>query len=122
MEFTISAEAYYLVVRVTGAPSEREARQMLLEMGQRSGAAGLKGALLEVKVAFGLDPVSLFSLVQGLLALGFPSDYRFAILLLDDVASESAHFAETAASNRGWKVRVFRERKAAVEWLAPRAG
>ena len=115
MEFTLAVEPTHLVVRITGAPSEHELRAMLDEMVPARGKP--LRALVEVKVAFGLDVVTTKKLVTALPALGFPPSYRIAVLLLDDAARRAAEFAEDVAVNRGLAVRVFRDRERALQWL-----
>ena len=110
-----------MAVRISGAPTEADARRMLVELRRHSVEAKVDGALLELQVAFGLDPVAIFALVRDLVSIGFPVTYRFALLLLDEAAADCAHFGETAAVNRGWQVKVFRERTSAIAWLQERA-
>ena len=121
MEFEITPAGKYLSVRLSGAPTEADARRMLVELRRSSIEAKVDCALFELQVAFGLDPVTVFALVRDLMSIGFPVTYRFALLLLDEAAAESAQFGETAALNRGWQVRVFRERQPAIAWLEARA-
>jgi len=120
MQYTLRRdERNYLEVKVSGAPSETESRALLLDMVKAYRDSSITASLLEVKVAYGLDPASVKGLVIGLPAMGFPSHYRIAILLMDEVARESAEFAEDVAVNRGIEmVRVFREREAALAWIA----
>jgi len=103
------------MVSLSGVPSEREVRTMAREMV--AALEGTKGALVEVRVPFGLDLLSTKDLVTGWHAMGVPADYRIAMLLLDDAARESAQFAEDVAVNRGLGLRVFRDREKALAWL-----
>jgi hypothetical protein len=116
MDYAVRREADYLVVRLTGAPSEHEVRTMLREL--QAQCAGTVGLLVEVKLATGLSLTSTKDLVSSFPSMGFPKDYRLAVLLLDDAASRSAEFAEDVAFNRGIALRVFREREKALHWLA----
>ena len=116
MEYAVRREADYLVVRMGGAPSEQEIRAMLREV--QAQRAGTRGALFELQVDFGLNLTSTKELVSSLPALGFPPDYRLALLLLDDAAARSAEFAEDVAFNRGIGLRVFRDRAAAERWAS----
>ena len=117
MDFSIAPDGRRLLVRLSGAPSEAEVRRMLAEVLAAARATDAQGALVEVRVAFGLDSVSVLALVNDLPALGFPPAFKFAVLLLDDAARDSAQFAETAAANRGRAVRAFSDRAAALAWL-----
>ena len=118
MMFQLRNAGTYIVVELSGAPLEADLRAMLTELLQQSREANLLGALVEVRLAFGLDPVATKALVLALPALGFAPDYRIAVLLLDDAARNAARFAENVAFNRGLAVRVFDERAKALEWLS----
>jgi len=117
MEYAVRDAGHYLIVEMAGAPSEPAVREMLKEMAARSTGGQVMGALIEVRVAYGLDLVSSRDLVLSLPSLGFPRSYRIAVLLLDEVASQAAQFAEDVAVNRGLAVRVFRDRAQALGWL-----
>ena len=116
MEYTVRDAGHYLIVEMAGAPSEQAVREMLKDRAARS-TGEVIGALVEVRVAYGLDLVSSRDLVLSLPALGFARSYRIAVLLLDEVASQAAQFAEDVAVNRGLAVRVFRDRAQAIGWL-----
>ena len=115
MEYAIRPSSTHLEVRLTGVPTVPELRALLREMAQRRGEAC--GALMEVKVAVGLDFVGIQTLLEETVSLGLPLDFRFAVLLLDEQARRSADFAQVAAENRGVPLRVFSERDAALKWL-----
>jgi hypothetical protein len=117
MEYTVRDAGHYLIVEMAGAPSEPAVREMLKAMAASSSGGQVIGALVEVRVAYGLDLVSSKDLVLSLPSLGFPRSYRIAVLLLDEVASQAAQFAEDVAVNRGLAVRVFRDREQALGWL-----
>ena len=117
MMFQLRNAGTYIVVELSGAPLEADVRAMLVELLQRSREADILGALVEVRLAFGLDPVATKALVLALPAMGFAPEYRIAVLLLDDAARDAARFAENVAFNRGLAVRVFDERAEALEWL-----
>ena len=118
MQYTLQRRAGHMLLNLTGAPSEAELRVLLGEMLQCYRDAALDKALVEVKVAFGLDPVGVKSLVTGLPAMGFPSHFRIAVLLLDEAAAKATRFAEDVAVNRGIALRLFRDRAEALAWLS----
>jgi hypothetical protein len=118
MQYSLQPQAQYMAIRLTGAPSEPEVRALLGEMLSCYKEKGLSQALIEVKVAFGLDPVAIKSLVSSLPALGFPYGFRMAVLLLDEVAAKAMEFAEDVAVNRGIELRSFRDRGEALAWLS----
>ena len=119
MDYAVQRERGHLLVKLTGAPSEHEIRAMLRSLQEQS--AGMRGALFEVQVAFGLNLMETKALVASLPAVGFPPGFRLALLLLDDAAARSAEFAEDVAFNRGIGLRVFRDRSQAVAWLGAEA-
>jgi hypothetical protein len=88
---------------------------MLRDLARQRG--DLRCALLEVKVAVGLDFVGTQTLLDETPQFGLPIGFRYAVLLLDEQARRSADFAQVAAENRGVPVQVFSEREAALKWL-----
>jgi hypothetical protein len=72
----------------------------------------------------GHSVVDLYFFVGLLETGGVPRTMREAILMpaLDSSAAGNVHFWETAARNRGFEVRIFSDRGAALEWLAGLAG
>lgn len=115
MQYAVRRSDTHLEVALSGVPSVPESLAMLREVLERRD--GLKAALIEVKVAMGLDFVGTQFLVEELPRLGFPPDFKFAVLLLDERARRSADFAQDVAENRGVGVRVFSGRDAALKWL-----
>ena len=116
MQYAVRRSTTHLEVALSGVPSIPEVLAMLREMLEQRN--GLKAALIEVKVAMGLDFVGTQFLVEEVPRLGFPPDFRFAVLLLDEQARRSAEFAQDVAENRGVGVQVFSARDAALRWLA----
>ena len=115
MQYAVRRSDTHLEVMLSGMPSIPEVLAMLREVLEQRN--GLKAALVEVKVAMGLDFVGTQFLVEELPRLGFPPDFRFAVLLLDEQARRSADFAQDVAENRGIAFRVFSGRDAALQWL-----
>jgi hypothetical protein len=115
MQYEVRRLDTHLEVALSGMPSFPEAVSMLREVLERRN--GLNAALVEVKVAAGLDFVATEQLVEELQRLGYPPDFRFALLLLDEQARRSAEYAQDVAENRGVAVQVFYERGRALEWL-----
>jgi hypothetical protein len=116
MQYVSRREQGYLIVRLSGAPSEQEVRDMLRSL--LSETADTRGMIVEVEVEFGLGLTSTKNLVSSLPAIGFAPDYRIALLLLNEASRKSARFAEDVAVNRGIALRVFSERDGALRWLA----
>jgi hypothetical protein len=116
MDYEVRRSPGYLEVKLFGVPTLPAVQGMLREVLAQRGE--LKAALLEVKVAHGLDFFSIQRLVEDLPRLGFPPDFRFAVLLLDEQARRSADFAQELAENRGVAIQVFSARDDALRWLA----
>jgi hypothetical protein len=115
MEYSIQRFASHLEVRLSGVPTVPDVRAMLHELARQRG--DLCCALLEVKVAVGLDFAGTQALLDETPQFGLPIGFRYAVLLLDEQARRSAEFAQVAAENRGVPVQVFSDREAALEWL-----
>jgi hypothetical protein len=88
---------------------------MLVDMARESKTAGVARALLECNSP--LSPASVLSLVGSLGDIGFPADYKFALLTTHEGARETAEFAETVGMNRSWRIRSFTDRGLALSWL-----
>ena len=115
MEYQVRRSATHLEVKLSGVPTVPDVRAMLYDMLRQR--KGLKAALLEVKVAVGLDFVGTRALLDESPDFGFPPDFKFAVLLLDEQARRAAEFAQEVAENRGVPVRVFSSRDEALRWL-----
>ena len=89
---------------------------MFREMARRVGEAPPR-ALIELLVEHCLNLLDTMQAMSILPTLGFPSDYRLALLITDEKMRSSAQFAETVGVNRGIAVRVFDDRDAALRWL-----
>jgi len=64
--------------------------------------------------------VDLFGLVTTMNELGVAAKFREALLVGDDPGTrELASFFETAAVNRGLRVRAFGDEADAIAWLTP---
>ncbi len=66
----------------------------------------------------GHTPIDLLAVIDLAEALGFPRSMREALLLPPGaVAPADVQFYEDACQNRGWNVRIFQDRGAALAWL-----
>jgi hypothetical protein len=115
MEYSIRRLDTHLEVKLSGVPTLPDVRAMLHDLARQRG--DLRCALLEVKVAMGLDFVGTQALLDETPQFGLPIGFRYAVLLLDEQARRSAEFAQVAAENRGVPVQVFSDREAALKWL-----
>jgi hypothetical protein len=117
MEFSVHPESSYLRVEMSGVPSSQEVHAMFQEMARRHAGGEPPRALIELQVAQCLNFLDTIQVMSELPAMGFPDNYRLALLITDDKMRASAQFAETVAVNRGLAVRAFQERDAALRWL-----
>ena len=66
----------------------------------------------------GHSVVALYGLIGVFQSVGIDWRFREAVLMPSlDAAAEEVAFYETACRNRGFNVRVFRERGEALAWL-----
>ena len=104
-----------LVVEMSGSPSMHDTRAMF---GEMVGMAAVKRALLVLGTAGCLNLADTMELVAALPRMGFPSDYRIALLATDESMRNTSQFAEDVAVNRGIALHFFSERAAALDWLS----
>jgi hypothetical protein len=116
--FNITVERGFVVVRMYGPPSEQNARAMLAVLHAEIAKTNVGGALFEIDVTGGLDNFQILEIVKDLPRLGFKPSFKFGILLIAEEARNAVAFAETAALNRGWKVKIFTDPTSARNWLA----
>jgi len=117
---SVTVEPGLIVVRLSGPPSEANARVMLASLKAQSSENKIDCALFEVDVSGGLDPTRIMGIVKDLPALGFPPTFKFGIVLLGEGGRGAVEFAETAAVNRGWQVKIFPDSAGARHWLSAR--
>lgn len=116
MRFSVHPEPSLLRVEMSGLPTPGEVHAMFVAMVKEKAAP--PRALIELQVDQCLSLLDTMTVMSAVPSLGFPADYRLALLITDERMRESAEFAETVAVNRGIAVRVFDQREAALTWLA----
>jgi hypothetical protein len=116
--FNVTLERGFVVVRMYGPPSELNSRGMLAALHAEIAKTKVGGALFEIDVTGGLDYFQILEIVKDLPKLGFEPSFKFGILLISEAARNAVAFAETAALNRGWKVKTFTDPANARHWLA----
>ena len=114
MDYSIRQEGDLLVVEMSGSPSVEDTRRMFVELK----ASGGRGALLVLRTAGCLNLPDTMELVSGLPQLGFPPDFRIALLTTDASMRPTSEFAENVAVNRGIPLHTFSNRDAALRWLS----
>ena len=98
------------------APELADAIAETTELAKQSGTLLLLGDCTEL--AGGHSLADLFFFVESVTADGGLAGVREAILLPElPESTEMVRFWETACLNRGFSVRVFDDRQAALEWL-----
>lgn len=106
-------------VVLSGAMSDPEAVEMLVESRRLQDELGIPHALLDcTDVIQGLSYSSVVEMADYIVALGVPSDWRQAVVKPRDLtAAVTIGLWEAAGNNRGMNIRVFGDRDSAVEWL-----
>ena len=115
MRFSLHPQPTHLRVEMSGLPTSSEVHAMFVEMVRQKNTPAR--ALIELQVDQCLNFLDTMQVMSQLPVLGFPADYRLALVITDEKMRASAQFAETVAVNRGIAVRVFDERDAALRWL-----
>jgi len=117
MQFSLHPQPTYLRVEMSGMPTPAEVHSMFVEMARQKNEPAR--ALIELRVEQCLSFMDTMQVMSQLSSLGFPSNYRLALVITDEKMRASAAFAETVGVNRGIAVRVFEERDVALRWLGP---
>jgi hypothetical protein len=115
VDYSIRQEEGILVVDMSGDPSAADVRAMfaaLLRHGE------IRRALLVMRTAQCLSLPDTMDVVAALPKMGFPRDYRIALLTTDDAMRATSQFAEDVAVNRGIALHTFSERDKALSWLS----
>jgi hypothetical protein len=114
MDYSIRQEGDHLVVEMSGSPSVEDTRRMFVELKKQGGTR----ALLVVGTRGCLNLPDTMDAVSALPQLGFPADYRVALLTTDESMRTTGEFAENVAVNRGIPLHSFSNRDAALRWLS----
>ena len=107
---------------ITTAEDLRGAIAERIAIEEKTGAKNILVDILDIELA--ANTIEIFSLpnnfynevkasLNSRISLVVPADHR---------VKEAARFFETACVNRGWNVKIFAERKSAIEWLVKKAG
>jgi hypothetical protein len=115
MDYSIRREEGLLAVDMSGDPSIEDLRAMFAEM-LRHGE--FRRALLVMRTAHCLSLPDTMELIAALPKMGFPGDYRIALLFTDESMRQTSQFAENVAVNRGIGLHAFSERDKALSWLS----
>jgi hypothetical protein len=98
-------------------PDELEWTVLLaVDLAKQSGFFRFYSDLTDL--AGGHSAGDLFALIARLEQLGLPRTLREAIVMSGPaVAAKEVQFYEDACRNRGWNIRIFPDRAAALAWL-----
>ncbi|HEY5567509.1 MAG TPA: hypothetical protein VIM81_09735 [Gammaproteobacteria bacterium] len=111
----LAEEGYVLLEHHGHVPSDevREARAALLDA---AGREKFGRVLIDWSAASGVPPVADFYFILSETRITL--DVRGKCALLTPESSRSvADFVETAGRNRGFRIKAFTSREAAIEWL-----
>lgn len=117
MEYTISAEDNLLRVRAWGRDAPQVPPTVCTAILGEAQRLGLTRILVELTQKVALSAVSQFQMIDRMHSLGVTPHHRIALVHYTPGLYEASDLLETAAGNRGFNIRNFRELDAAVAWL-----
>ena len=117
MEYSITADADFLRVRVSGRDSDQPPSDVCAIIFRESEGAARPRILIELDQKTPLSPVSQYQLVTRLPELGLTDSQRIALVHRREEMQHANQFIDTVAANRGVQIRNFPSAEAAIDWL-----
>ena len=117
MEYTITADAEFLRVSVSGRDSDQPPSEVCAAVLAESRKLGRNRILIELDQRFPLSPTSQFALVTRLPDLGFTPDEKIALVHRTPEMQDANQFINLVARNHGVMVRNFPGLEPAKAWL-----
>ena len=107
----------YILCRVTQPVTAELSRKFMVDVDRLSKERNIKSYLVDVRDYPNIEkPLKTYEYTyEEMDELNLDRTARAAILVSPDDTSHN--FVETVSRNAGYNVRVFRERKAAINWL-----
>jgi hypothetical protein len=100
-----------------GQPDLERSRHALVAIAAMSRQSGVDRALIDVRNSHGqLTTKDLYLLASAFSEIGFPSDFRLAVLHRFSGGDKAETFA-MFAKQRGWNVQSFADFEEAFEWI-----
>ncbi|HMT10937.1 MAG TPA: STAS/SEC14 domain-containing protein [Ignavibacteria bacterium] len=115
----ISSEPEKLEVKYFGKVTEDEYRAAIIEFIEKKGGSKYLLVLTDcLEMNIGPSVLDVYERINMYEKLGIDTETKEAILIpADQIVVENVKFYETACLNRGYNVRIFENRKEAIEWL-----
>lgn len=115
----ISSEPEKLEVKYFGKVTEDEYRAAIIEFIDKKGGSKYLLVLTDcLEMNIGPSVLDVYERINMYEKLGIDTETKEAILIpADQIVVENVKFYETACLNRGYNVRIFENRKEAIEWL-----
>ena len=117
MEYSISADAEFLRVRVSGRETDQPPSDVCAIIFRESESAKRPRILIELDQKFPLSPTSQHQLVTRLPQIGFNRKHRVALVHRTMEQRKANDFINLVATNRGVSVRNFPSLHDAETWL-----
>jgi hypothetical protein len=117
VEYSITADAEFLRVRVSGRDTDQPPADVCAIIYRESEGAGRPRILIELDQQFPLSPVSQHQLVTRLPGIGFTQRHRIALVHRTMDQRRANDFINLVAMNRGVNVRNFPSLHDAETWL-----
>ena len=117
MEYSITADAEFLRVRVSGRDTDQPPTDVCTVIYRESETSSRPRILIELDQQFPLSPSSQHQLVTRLPRIGFTHRHRIALVHRTDDARKAGDFINIVAMNRGVNVRNFPSLHDAEAWL-----
>ena len=117
MEYSITADAEFLRVRMAGRDTDQPRSDVCALIYRESESSGRRRILIELDQMFPLSPTSQHQLITRLPAIGFSHLHRIALVHSTDDARKANDFINIVAMNRGVNVRNFPSLHDAETWL-----
>jgi hypothetical protein len=117
MEYSITADAEFLRVRMSGRDTDQPPSEVCALILRESETSGRHRILIELDQRFPLSPTSQHQLITRLPHIGFGHKHRIALVHRSREAQRSNDFINLVAFNRGVNVRNFPSVADAQSWL-----
>ena len=120
MEYTIGADAEFLLVTVSGRDTDIPPSAFCAVVLRESMKLGRMRILIELDQKFPLSLDSQVQLIENLPGIGFTAQHSIALVHRTPVAQMANRFIDVIAAERDLEVRNFPDVESARAWLRTR--
>lgn len=108
-----------LEVKYYGKVTDDEFRAAIKEFVEKKGGSKYLLVLTDcLEIDIGPTVLDVYERINMYEKMGIDTETKEAILIpANQVVTQNVKFYETACMNRGYNVRIFENREAAIEWL-----